>query len=209
MVPIRPRNAAADGQVQGLKAFVAQSARRRLGVNMSGLAILALSLLAGLTCALVVLGPGPLNPTDVSWLAGDLDPSTAYIGWAFFRHEPHLTFPFGWTHGIGYPLGEYVAYFDNIPLLAVVGWLFRGILPENFQYFGLYFALWCVLQFSFGYRISRRASGDNAVAGIIGAAFFLIAPPSSTEGRSLPISLASHWMILAALASCWPPRDFQ
>lgn len=185
-------------QLEGSKAFVAQSARRRLSTSVSGTALLALSFLVGLTYAFVVLGPRPLNPTDVSWMA-DMDPSTAYLGWAFFRQESHLAFPLGWQHAAGYPLGAPAASFDCIPLLAMGAWLVRGILPENFQYLGLYFVLCSVLQFYFGYRISRRACGNDAIAGIAGGALFLVAPAFTWQAKLGDFVQASHWLILAAL----------
>src|SRR5215475_10111669 len=139
-------------QLQGLNATVAHPTDWRVGVVTSRIVVLALSLLAGLLYAFVVLGPRPLDPLNVSWMIGD--PGTAYLGWAFFRQETHLTFPLGWSHAIGYPFGEPAAYFDPIPLMAMAGWLVRDVVPQDFQYFGIYFALCATLQFYFGSRIS-------------------------------------------------------
>src|SRR3978361_1534276 len=52
------------------------------------LVILALSCGLGLAYAYIVVGPRVLNPFNVSWLVED--PATEYLGWAFFRQEPHL-----------------------------------------------------------------------------------------------------------------------
>lgn len=162
----------------------------------SKIQFLALSLLAGAAYAFVVLGPRPLNPFNVSWIVGD--PAEAYLGWAFFRQEPDLTLPLGWSHAIGYPFGEPAAYLDSIPVIAMAGWLVRDFIPQNFQYFGIYFALCAALQFYFGSRISRRICGDDPVAGILGGAFFLISPVFTFRALG-HFALASHWLILAGL----------
>jgi Family of unknown function (DUF6311) len=150
----------------------------------------------GLGYAFLVVGPRVLNPLDLSWLVNDS--ATAYLGWGFFRQEPHLTLPLGWSEGLGYPLGESIAYLDSIPLLASICWLIRGILPDNFQYLGLYFALCCVLQFYFGFRISRRLCNGDNIGGILGGCLFLIAPPFTWRAFD-HFALISHWFILAAL----------
>lgn len=170
----------------------------------SSFVLWALSLVLGAAYAFAVLGPRPLNPLDVSWLYHD--PATAYLGWAFSRQEEHLTLPLGWAGALGYPLGVPAAYFDSIPLLAAAGWLLRGVLPPAFQYFGLYFALCCVLQFYFGYRISLRLGRGNPWVGVLGGGLFLTAP--TFLWRALGhFALGSHWMILAALEQLLDASD--
>jgi hypothetical protein len=168
----------------------------RADSGRSWVIILTLSCVLGLAYAFAVIGPRVLNPVDVSWMTGD--PATGYLGWAFFRREEHLTLPLGWSDAIGYPLGEPIAYFDSIPLLAVLGWTVRGVLPEHFQYFGIYFVLCCILQFYFGLRISRRLCPDNFGAAVLGATLFLMAP-AFTWRASGHFALASHWIVVAAL----------
>lgn len=169
---------------------------------------LVLSCALGVAYAFLVAGPRVLNPLDVSWLIED--PATAYLGWGFFRQETHLALPLGWSGMIGYPLGEPIAYFDSMPMIATIGWLARGLLPSDFQYLGIYFALCCVLQFYFGCAISRRLCRGSIVAGALGGCLFLTA--SAFTWRALGhFALASHWLLLAALeqlilASARPSR---
>jgi Family of unknown function (DUF6311) len=70
-------------------------------------ALFVFALSAGLVNALTTVGPRVLNPLDTSWMTGD--PATAYLGWAFFRLEPHLRIPIGWSSAIGYPFGTPVS----------------------------------------------------------------------------------------------------
>jgi hypothetical protein len=173
-----------------------KTADQHPGVWRRRIVILALSSAAGFAYAIIVVGMRVLNPLDLSWLAHD--PATSYLGWAFFRREAHLTFPLGWSGAIGYPFGEPAAYFDSIPLVAAVAWPFRGTIPEDFQYLGLYFVLCCILQFYFGFRISCNLCNGNKLAGLLGGGLFLIAPAFTWRAFG-HFALTSHWLILAAL----------
>ena len=79
---------------------------------------LAIALLAGLAYALLVMGPRPLNPRNVNWIA--FDPAYHYIGWELYRQDPHLHWPLTYTDRLGYPKGESVALLDLNPLMALV-----------------------------------------------------------------------------------------
>ncbi len=114
---------------------------------------LAISLIAGFFYALLVMGPRPLNPRNVNWLA--FDPAYHYIGWEMFRQDPHLHWPLTYTDRLGYPKGESVALLDLNPLLAVVLKPLSFLLPEPAQYFGLEVILCCTLQFFFAFRLFR------------------------------------------------------
>jgi Family of unknown function (DUF6311) len=152
--------------------------------------------LVGVTFAIFIVGFRVVNPFDTSWLGGD--PAQSYLGWKFFRNETHLNFPLGWSSAIGFPMGEPIAYLDSIPLVAMIFWPARYILPPDFQYLGPYFAFNCVLQLYFGYRICRRLSGNNELVGILGGLFFMTAPPFVLRASG-HFALTSHWLILAAL----------
>lgn len=149
----------------------------------------------GAAFAAYAVGIRVINPFDTSWLGGD--PATGYLGWAFFRQEEHLTFPLGWASKLGYPLGEPIAYLDSLPLVATILWPFRHVLPADFQYIGLWFGLCVILQFYFGYRISRRLTGGNELSAILGGLLFMTAPPFIWRAFG-HFPLGSHWLILAA-----------
>ena len=114
---------------------------------------LAIALVAGLLYALLVMGPRPLNPRNVNWIA--FDPAYHYIGWELYRQDPHLHWPLTYTDRLGYPEGESVALLDLNPLMAVVLKPVSFLLPEPSQYFGLEVILCCTLQFFFAFRLLR------------------------------------------------------
>jgi Family of unknown function (DUF6311) len=158
--------------------------------------LILLAIAAGFAFAVHVVGFRVINPFDTSWLSGDA--AHSYLGWAFFRHEPLLTFPLGWSAALGYPLGERIAWLDCVPIVALLLWPLKGVLPWDFQYLGLIFAFNCILQLYFGYRISWHLTGHSRLVAIAGALFFLVAPPFILRSSG-HFALTSHWLILAAL----------
>ncbi len=114
---------------------------------------LAIALVAGFLYALLVMGPRPLNPRNVNWIA--FDPAYHYIGWELYRQDPHVHWPLTYTDRLGYPEGESVALLDLNPLMAVVLKRVSFLLPEPAQYFGLEVILVCTLQFFFAFRLLR------------------------------------------------------
>ena len=158
--------------------------------------LILLAIAAGSAFAVYVVGYRVINPFDTSWLSGDA--AHSHLGWAYFRHEPLLSFPLGWSRALGYPLGERIAWLDCMPFLALLLWPFRNVLPWDFQYLGLIFAFNCILQLYFGYRISWHLTGRSRSIAIAGALLFLVAPPFIFRSGGHFV-LTSHWLILAAL----------
>ena len=167
---------------------------------------LAIALLAGLAYALLVMGPRPLNPRNVNWIA--FDPAYHYIGWELYRQDPHLHWPLTYTDRLGYPEGESVALLDLNPLMALALKPVSFLLPEPAQYFGLEVILCCTLQFFFAFRLLRmmmaRASPDaersplTTLAAALGAGFFLLAPPLNYRFWG-HYSLSNQWLLVASL----------
>jgi Family of unknown function (DUF6311) len=157
------------------------------------LPLLALAL--GITNAVVLAGWDAINPKNTAWVFGDT--ATYYVGWALYRHDPHLHFPLSWTDRVGYPVGASIALLDAIPLAAILLRPLSPILPEPFQYLGLYLVLCFVLQAYFGMRLCQRLFPSHPAFAAIGGVFFLLSPPLTLRATS-HIALASHWTILAA-----------
>jgi len=157
---------------------------------------LALALLAGFFYALLVMGPTPLNPRNVNWVA--YDPAYHYVGWEMFRQDPHWHWPLTYTDRLGYPKGESVALIDLNPLMAVVLKPLSPLLPEPAQYFGIEVVLVCALQFFFAFRLLRLLIGPNPVSLALCSAFFLLAPPLNYRFWG-HYSLSNQWVLIAAL----------
>jgi hypothetical protein len=141
---------------------------------------LLIALIAGFFYALLVMGPRPLNPRNVNWIA--FDPAYHYIGWEMFRQDPHVHWPITYTDRLGYPQGESVALLDLNPLLALVLKPLSFLLPEPAQYFGLEVILACTLQFFFAFRLLRLMTEGSGVRSEIGDH----APPSSNSAAAPP-----------------------
>ena len=157
---------------------------------------LALAFVAGLLYALIVVGPGPLNPRNVDWVT--VDPAYHYIGWELLRQDPHFHWPLTYTDRLGYPEGESVALLDLNPFAAVVLKPLSPLLPEPFQYFGIEVILACALQFFFALRIFRLIMATDTVGIALCSVFFLLAPPLNYRFMG-HYSLSNHWLLLAAL----------
>ncbi len=85
-----------------------------------------------------------------------------------------------------------------MPIVAVLAWFANLVVQREFQYFGLYFLVCCILQFYFGYRISVRICSGNKLAGVFGAALFLGSTPLLGKAYG-HFQLVGHWILLAAL----------
>ena len=157
---------------------------------------LGIALIAGFCYALFVMGPGPLNPKNVNWVA--YDPAYHYIGWELFRQDPHIHWPVTYTDRLGYPRGESVSLIDLNPLMAVALKPLSPLLPEPAQYFGMEVILLCTLQFFFAFRLLRLLIGPDILGAALCSAFFLLAPPLNYRFWG-HYSLSNQWVLLAAL----------
>src|SRR5215472_12283111 len=88
---------------------------RRAPARHSLVLDVVIALVAGFLYTLLVMGPKPLNPRNVNWIA--FDPAYHYIGWEPYRQDPHLHWPLTYTDRLGYPEGESVALLDVNPLM--------------------------------------------------------------------------------------------
>ena len=96
----------------------------------------------------LVVGPGTLNPTNEHWLLVGNDVTQHYLGWVFFRHGP-WSFPIGLNPANGLEFSSSIVFSDSIPLLAFVFKFLSPILPEPFQYMGIWLLMCFVLGSSF------------------------------------------------------------
>lgn len=153
------------------------------------------ALLGGIAFALIY-GIKILNPLYTDWLLTGGDPSQHYLGWEFFRRSDWY-FPLGLTDQLAYPLKTSVIYTDSIPIFAVFFKLFRNILPQQFQYFGIWGLLCFVLQGYYAAKILGERSSSKTV--ILAGSVFFIVSPIMVFRMYYHTALAAHWLILLAI----------
>ena len=145
---------------------------------------------------LCFFGTNILDFTYTDWLmtGGDLSPH--YLGWRFFRNSSWY-FPFGLIDNIVYPFKVSVIYTDSIPLFAVFFKLLSPILPENFQYFGLFGIMCYALQGGIGALIIKKIGGNTGQS-ITGSLFFTFSTVMIWR-LYIHTSLAAHFIILLCI----------
>ena len=145
---------------------------------------------------LLIYGIKILNPVYTDWLLTGGDPSQHYLGWEFFRRS-NWFFPLGMTDQLAYPLETSVIYTDSIPIFAILFKFFRNILPEQFQYFGIWGLLCFTLQGYYAAKILEQKISSK-VAILIGTIFFILSPIMIFR-MFYHTALAAHWLILLAI----------
>jgi hypothetical protein len=146
-----------------------------------------------------------LDFNNVNWLLLSIDNPQSiggdlkqhYTGWLFFR-ESGWDFPLGTIQQLAYPTGLAITYTDSIPLLAIPIKLFSGIIPDNFQYFGL----WGLISYSLTGGLAGlivRKFNRNVFVIVLGASFFILSP-IVFERMFIHTALAAHWIILLCIA---------
>lgn len=165
-------------------------------------------ILAGLFGALMYLaiaGWGPLDPTNLAWLYRQGDIAGAYNGWALYRDTPWQS-QIALNPAYGIDFSGSILYADAIPLMAIPFKALSPILPETFQYFGIWTFMSFVLQGVFGWFVMGKASADPRVR-LLGALLISLAPIYIYRLVSCThMSLTAHWLVLAALNLCLPPH---
>ena len=157
-------------------------------------------LLFGSVFFYLIVGFGPLNPENLSWIFGRFDPPQHYLGWVFYRYSP-WSFPIGLNPNFGMDISSSIVYTDSIPIMAIFFKLLSPILPQVFQYFGIWLLLCFLLQAWFAWKIISLFSNHFWVI-FFGTGLLSFSPPmlwrlytpSGTQA-----ALASHFLILAAL----------
>jgi len=166
-----------------------------LGLEKKGWASLFYAIGVGAFAFFSFIGAGALLPKNIAWL-NEGDPATFYLGWSFFRHTP-WSIPLGLNPNYGLELSSSILFSDSNPLFAFLFKPFSAILPEPFQYFGLWLLLCLVLQAWFAYQLMSLIS-KNGLIRLLGASFFVCAPTLIWRMQG-HYSLSGHFLILAAL----------
>lgn len=153
--------------------------------------------LMGALCFIAVYGVKILDVRYDAWLMnGDLDLMQHYIGWGHYRNSP-WTVPIGLIATLSKPYSMSVIYTDSIPLVAVLCKFLSPVLPETFQYFGLYGLFSFALQGGCAMLLVHRLVRQRWFA-VLASFFFILSFPI-LQRMYYHTALASHWLILLAL----------
>lgn len=148
--------------------------------------------LLGVISFVMVYGVRILNPCFVDWLFGHGDLSQHYFGWEFYRRAG-WHFPIGMTDNLAYPIQTSIIFTDSIPIFAVFFKIWNRILPEYFQYFGLWGLICFGLQGYFSIKIFNdlKLSLTSTLAGTV----VLIFSPIIIHRMFMHSSLSAQWLI--------------
>lgn len=155
----------------------------------------------GLATYLIVFGLGHLFGTNAYWAMPLSDERMALIGYRYFLHEP-WHWPIFVSHTINVPYHTSVAFFDCIPLWAVVNKAAATVVPpwRTFSvqaYLGLWHGVTYVLQPCLCVACLRALGHRSWRAGLVTAVFFVAVP--AWIFRYSHSALSAHWIELWAL----------
>ena len=166
--------------------------------------------IVGICLFFIVYGFRVLDFTNDTWLLTGKDLQQHYLGWKFFREAP-WSFPLGMHDSFTTPDLISVLYTDSIPLFAIFFKLFSPILPETFQYFGLFGLVCYAFNGGMASLIVSRFNKSKVFCGV-SSVFFILSTPvlqrlfGVLSENSRHTSLAAHFLILGALA-VWLFKD--
>lgn len=157
--------------------------------------------LVALSWGFFVLGAKPLNIFDRSWLWHDL--AQVYLAWAQYTSDSNANWLM--SNRMSYPIEMNFALFDPMPIFLLTFGKLSPLLPDQTQYFGVYFVICLILQGIFGYLILKNITSHSISNNIyqelycvIGAIFFIVCPYTFYRFQQ-HIALASHWIILLSI----------
>lgn len=103
-----------------------------------------------------------INPLYTDWLLSGGDLSQHYLGWRAYRNSS-WSFPIGMVDVLAYPMKTSVIFTDSIPIMAVLFKIISPLLPDNFQYFGIWGVLCIILQMAFSARILKHSTENKVL----------------------------------------------
>lgn len=164
------------------------------------------ALLLGTAICLYAIPLGMLDPTNVSWM-NRLDTLAHWLGWEQFRESPVLQLPLGKSELYGLENSTSIVFSDSIPLAALALHPIAGLLPQPFQYLGLWTLACFILQAYFAYRLLLRLFPDPRAA-MAATLMFLMSAPMLNRIH-VHTSLMSHWLVLAGILFYFDSEDFR
>lgn len=150
----------------------------------------------GLILFLICYGFSALNPSYEGIVMMDRDITQHYMGWLYYRNSD-WHFPIGLMDGISAPYQVSIVYSDSIPLFAVLFKLISGVLPETFQYFGIYGFVSFGLMGGFASNLINYFIKKPALS--VALSTFFILSPYVLHRMFIHTALAGQWVIIFAM----------
>lgn len=155
-------------------------------------------LVIGTLFFLFIFGFNILNPHNIEWLNRE-DALQGYLGWEFFRNSG-WNFPIiGLSPNYGLDVSSSIIYTDSNPLLAIIFKIISAILPDTFQYFGIWLLLCCILTSTISWKIVSLYTESTAL--LIFSVFLFMFNPAWIN-RVAHINLMAHFLILYSIYLC-------
>lgn len=159
----------------------------------------------GFICFALVYGCLVINPTYDDWLWTGRDLNQHYEGWLFFR-DSDWSFPFGMIKGLTIePVS--IIYTDSIPMFAIFFKILSPILPEKFQYFGIWGAMCLFLQGGFAALIVKKYVKNYFF--IFMSTIFISISTITFQRMFEHTALAGNWIILMSICICVNHEKFE
>lgn len=158
-----------------------------------------LGAIIGAVSFVLIYGVKILNPTYDAWIFNQNGDMVQHqLGWMFFRNSD-WSFPLGIIDGLSETDTVTCVVTDCLPLFAIFFKLFSSVLPETFQYFGIW-ALTCyIIQGILSAVILRKLTSDT-IFSLIGTVIFTTFS-AVIERFYHHDTLMAHWLILLAVFS--------
>ena len=143
-----------------------------------------------------IYGFSMLDPRNIAYIYNNYDTEQHYFGWLAYR-DANWRFPIGLFDRLIYPDTTSIIFTDSIPILAFLFKLISPVLPEAFQYFGLWalFSMFLTGVFSawilWGY-------GNNDVIVFISSVLMMVAPTAMIRAFAHE-ALGGQWLVMMAL----------
>lgn len=142
------------------------------------------------------LGFEKFNPANISWLfEARADWASHYLGWCFYRDAP-WQFPLGTLDRYYYPIGTNIGFTDSIPLVAIPLKCISFLLPDNFQYFGMWLFLCMFLNGYYSLKIFQYFNINKIVSYLL-VVIILLNPVFIF--RQIHPSYCAHWLLIGSI----------
>ena len=155
-----------------------------------------LFLLISFSWLIAVLGIENIPFQSTKWLHNGSDAALHQSGWYFFQNDV-WRFPLGSNPNYGITFGSSIVFTDSIPLFALIFKSLKFILPENFQYFSLWYFITFYLQLFFSFKIIKKFTNSDLYS-FIGSLLILITPFFMYR-VGWHASVSAHWILLFTL----------